>query len=99
MPVCPQRKGDVQKQRKKWGNQGHPTCNAVHGEESEASSEEEIHSIFTLAHKRIKPIKTVVSINGVSIEMEIDTGASLSIINEKAFEKLQNCDPSDIANE
>ena len=38
--------------------------------------------------KRQNPYKVTVPINGVNVSMEIDTGASTSVINEKTFHTL-----------
>ena len=48
---------------------------------------EDINSIYKLNNTvRVDPIKVKVLVNGVRIEMEVDTGASFSIVNRKTFD-------------
>lgn len=44
--------------------------------------------LFTLGSKRPAPYKVQLSVNGQTLEMEIDTGASLSVISEKTYNYL-----------
>ena len=46
------------------------------------------YSLFTLGSKRPAPYKVQLSVNGQTLEMEIDTGASLSVISEKTYNNL-----------
>lgn len=46
------------------------------------------YSLFTLGSKRPAPYKVQLSVNGQTLEMEIDTGASLSVISEKTYINL-----------
>jgi predicted aspartyl protease len=41
--------------------------------------------MFTFGHKSTTAYKVNISINGTSIDMEIDTGASLSVISEATY--------------
>ena len=46
------------------------------------------YSLFTLGSKRPAPHKIQLSVNGQTLEIEIDTGASLSDISEKTYNNL-----------
>ena len=46
------------------------------------------YSLFTLGSKRPAPYKVQLSVNGQTLEMEIDTGVSLSVISEKTYNNL-----------
>ena len=56
---------------------------------NEVHTDNEIYAIYTISHKRIKPLRVMPKLNGVPVNMEIDTGASLSIINLEVFENLK----------
>ena len=51
-----------------------------------------VYAIYTISHKRVQPLQVILKLNGVSIKMEIDTGASLSIINSSTFDVLRTKD-------
>ena len=36
-----------------------------------------------------RPLQTTIRVNGTPVEMEIDTGASASIVREETFNKIQ----------
>ena len=46
------------------------------------------YSSFTLGSKRPSPYKVQVSVGGQAVEMEVDTGASLSVISEGTYKNL-----------
>ena len=54
--------------------------------------DENIYSIYTLQHNKVKPFQVIIKLNGLPVPMEIDTGASLTIINEPIFTALQKHD-------
>ena len=47
---------------------------------------EELHRLFTLPSPRSRPWKTVVETDGIPLEMEVDTGASLSLVAEDKYQ-------------
>ena len=51
--------------------------------------EEEVYTMCRTVHKKIKPVKVVVHINDKPAEMEVDTGASLTVINKSIFYQIQ----------
>ena len=53
---------------------------------------EELYSIYTMQPKRVNLIKVKLQLSGIPVEMELDTGASLSISNYSTFIKLQKKD-------
>ena len=48
-------------------------------------NKEEEYSMFTCSLEKFKAYETTVKINGQDVVMEIDTGASVSVIIEKNF--------------
>ena len=46
------------------------------------------YSLFTLGSKRPSPYKVQLSVGGQALEMEVDTGASLSVISEGTYKNL-----------
>ena len=61
-------------------------CNVY---DEEAQGEDVYDQLFCVnSSKRQNPYKVTVLINGVNVSMEIDTGASTSVINEKTFHTL-----------
>uniref|UniRef100_A0A8C2FFT4 Gypsy retrotransposon integrase-like protein 1 n=2 Tax=Cyprinus carpio TaxID=7962 RepID=A0A8C2FFT4_CYPCA len=55
----------------------------------EAEQEETCsYSMFNLSESRSDPLYATIQVNGASLKMEIDTGASASIISEETYGKL-----------
>ena len=48
---------------------------------------ESTYTLFNMNTNRVKPIQVTVNVNGVDITMEVDTGASVSIISESTYRK------------
>jgi len=46
------------------------------------------YSLFALGSKQPAPYKVQLSVGGQALEMEIDTGASLSVISEGTYKNL-----------
>ena len=46
------------------------------------------YSLFILGSKRPSPYKVQLSVGGQALEMEVDTGASLSVISEGTYKNL-----------
>ena len=71
------------------GKPTHHLSEQGQGSSSEDSPNEEsappAYSMFTFGHKSTTAYKVNISINGTSIDMEIDTGASLSVISEATY--------------
>ena len=55
------------------------------GEEQSASPE---YTIFYAATPRTDPILVTLSLNAVNHSMEVDTGATLSVISERTYNTL-----------
>ena len=90
--VCDEKgKGTTIKQKTTSKKQGadHVTSNNVEDvkavECDDGEQIEYIHSIHTMRHKKVPPFNVTLKINGLVVRMEMDTGASLSIINELVF--------------
>ena len=47
-----------------------------------------VYSLFTLGSKRPSPYQVQLSVGGLALEMEVDTGASLSVISEGTYKNL-----------
>ena len=55
--------------------------------EADHSPSESTYTLFNMNSNRVKPIQVTVNVNGADITMEVDTGASVSIISEAAYRK------------
>ena len=72
--------------------QGH-TTNVVENRDAEpdTSSQNSEYTLFPIKSQTANPPwRTVLTINGKQVEMEIDTGASLSLISKATYDKLQS---------
>ena len=62
----------------------HRTCQL-----SEEMEDDTSYTMFAIGGERkSKPIKVLVQVNGAELEMEVDTGATCSIISEVAYQQL-----------
>ena len=59
-------------------------------EDSENSSDEEAYSMFTVKDPTTDPIFKEVHMNSVPINMELDTGASLSVITHSTYQEIKD---------
>ena len=64
------------------------TTHQVAADDDCVSDTSESYELFNLQETRSKPLVVAVKLNNSTINMEIDTGASLSIISEKTFYSL-----------
>ena len=102
MAICRHcgKKGHIQNVcRSKQLRQAKPQQNPVHlvskdscssqdlPTDQSSSQETDTYSLFTL-QGRVKPIMVSVQVNQSTIEMEVDTGAALSLVNEDTFSKI-----------
>ncbi|MCY3927857.1 MAG: retroviral-like aspartic protease family protein [Acidobacteria bacterium] len=46
------------------------------------------YSMYNLTGASVKPLKVIVRVNNVELDMEVDTGASVSIISEETYNRL-----------
>ena len=53
----------------------------------------DVDTMFTLPSSKVNPIQIAVEINSFPLLMELDTGASLSVISEKVYKMLPSCRP------
>ena len=49
-----------------------------------------LYNMYTLEGHKAEPIMIGKLIDGISLEMELDTGASISVISEDTYQKLKN---------
>ena len=61
------------------------TAHQITDFEADHSPSESTYTLFNMNSNRVKPIQVTVNINGADITMEVDTGASVSIISEAAY--------------
>ena len=50
--------------------------------------EDGAYSLYKMTSRKCDPIMTMVTANEVELKMEVDTGASVSIISEYTYNKL-----------
>ncbi len=50
--------------------------------------EDSTYSLYKMTSRKCDPIMTMVTANGVELKMEVDTGASVSIISKYTYNKL-----------
>ena len=71
--------------------QGKATKKAYYKEESLESIEQlmtdNTYNLFTIAGSSQNPIVLKVTVNDLSIQMELDTGVSLSLLNQQTYRK------------
>ena len=75
---------------KKSGNP--QATHLLEGEEEAPTGDQGVgaHSLFTFGSKRTAPYKVQLNVAGQVMEMEVDTGASLSVISEKMYNNLSS---------
>ena len=61
----------------------------AHYLEDSGSDEDELFSIFSVGSVKTDPYKVNVRVNGKEIEMDIDTGASVTVFNEDTYRSLK----------
>ena len=52
------------------------------------SDSDSCNNLYSVSQNRIKPLVATVKINDATLQMEIDTGASISLISKATFDKL-----------
>ena len=57
-------------------------------EEDQDPKEDGVYSLFALKSEACEPIIKNVTINGVSVEMELDTGAAYTVITQMTYQKI-----------
>ena len=80
--------GDLSESRKEFKSNSKTQSRAHFMEEDETSeSDNEIYSVFQLGNKSNDAYKVQINMNGHEIVMEIDTGASVSILSEDTYKE------------
>ena len=77
----------------KGGRERGYTANVVdeHTTQADTSSKNTEYTLFPIKSlPTTPPWRTVLTINGIQMEMEIDTGASVSLISKSTFDKFQS---------
>ena len=85
-----QQSGPPQAQRP--GNQRRQTHRRAHHLDSKVEEENEApeyNAMYNVTAKKAKPITVMVKMNGKEVQMEVDTGASMSIISDSTYHTLQ----------
>ena len=65
----------------------HQTIEAIEDSHKEAL-EDSTYSLYKMTSKKCDPIMTMVTAYGVELKVEVDIGASVSIIDEYTYNKL-----------
>ena len=65
----------------KMAHKTHQVIEAIENSHNEGL-EDGAHSLYKMTSRKCNPIMTIVTTNGVELKMEVDTGASVSIISE-----------------
>ena len=71
----------------KMAHKTHQVIEAIEDSHKEGL-EEGTYSLYKMTSRKCDPIKTMAPANGVELKMEVDTGVSVSIISEYAYNKL-----------
>lgn len=78
------------KQKKEWGEK--PGKATHHLQEEEEPQEEEcsfnMFNVHAISQPRADPIYATLKVNGADLKMEVDTGASVSVLSENAYHQL-----------
>ena len=61
---------------------------SMHQLTQEDTVEDTTHLMFNLSGNRVKPLVASLTVEGAELRMEVDTGASLSLISEATYRKL-----------
>ena len=72
------------KSRQKQGDKTKAQANHVDGGEDSDN-----YSMFQVSTSSTRPLMVTVQVNGVDLEMELDTGASVSLVGEETFRRIQ----------
>ena len=80
------KQGGKQMGRKKKGSRGRQMHQVETATADTQSSEEHEFNLFTCNEQKINPYKVQVNINAVPVVMELDTGASLTVISETVYQ-------------
>ena len=86
--ACRKKKGGNKKVQQK----GHEEAKALTVVTEEGDSETEFLTMYPVKATSVKPIRVSVMVNGQSLDMELDTGASVSLISESTYYALWNHD-------
>ena len=54
----------------------------------DAAETDPVYSLFTVSHRSAKPLRVDVELNQTPLSMEVDTGASVSVISRDTYKKL-----------
>ena len=60
----------------------------IQEDELETDEQEYIHTLLNVTSERVKPIRVTVSLNGVDVVMEVNTGAAMLILTESTYNQL-----------
>ena len=71
----------------RYGNGGKQLqqTHALESETSSPASEQQAYTLFPVNSQRVNPIEVSVTVDGVPMTMELDTGAAVSVISEHTY--------------
>ena len=85
----PQQQHQSQRQQHQQGDKRQPTGRTHHVEtQPDGGSSDPEYPLYSITSRKGRPIIVAVSLNGTETEMEVDTGASFSLISEATYRKL-----------
>ena len=85
---CQQYHAEKEKRRQARNHRKPISGTVKNMDDSESDTEAEMFTVFKL-HSKEKPYLVTVSLDGVPVEMEVDTGASLTVISEETLKSLR----------
>jgi len=79
--------------RKKKQAKGEPRKEQAHRVDAHSSGDEsdQEYTMYQVSSGSSKPLIAHVKLNGIDTQMEVDTGASVSLMSEDAFKQLREC--------
>ncbi len=84
--ACRSEKPPTQKKGDRPGKE--KTAAAYNVVEEDGEDPEEVYTMFQLTQSRSDPLYLTVTVNQKQIQMEIDTGAAVSIISEETYQRI-----------
>ncbi|XP_062374782.1 uncharacterized protein K02A2.6-like [Sardina pilchardus] len=84
-------RGTKNKQRKNWGtSKPNRSAHRLQGDEPEEEEESsfDMFNLHVISQSRAEPIYVALKVNGTDLKMEVDTGASVSVISQHSYHNL-----------
>ena len=82
-----QSKGNTQNRERGGKKHSHRSVQRTHQLTAEDKQDETSYALFQLSAPREAPIQVTVMLDQAEVSMEVDTGASISVMSESTFSK------------